>query len=89
MEGQTGVSGQTDAKRPSREWLQRGTMTSTKSERRGQADGEGGGWEDVRWQIVPTHSPESLSKCEAFGSLILLTAWNKYVERLWVPQPRV
>lgn len=35
-------------------WLQRGTMTSTKSERRGQTDGEGGGWEDVSWQIIQT-----------------------------------
>lgn len=45
-------------------------MTSTESERRGQTDGEGGGWEDECCQIVQTDSPEvfqnmKCSACEA------------------------
>lgn len=40
--------------------LKRGTMTSTKGERREQADGEGGGWWDVCWQIIQTDSDKVL-----------------------------
>lgn len=49
MERQADVASQENAEL---KWLQRGAMTSTKSERRTQTDGEGGGLEDEWWEII-------------------------------------